>query len=182
MWLAVHRRLHRLLHPRLPLAAAALAAATEPAATVTPAPVAATSLTATAQPAAAISPTALTATLPAQPPGDATAASGRESLSSAGWGRRRHSAGGGRAAGWPAARLDSNYGPPLGRAARGPCGARRGRRARRAGGGEASQSGRWLAEGVGRVWGGTRAAGRAVVARVAFVRDCLGAPAASPPA
>ena len=125
---------------------------------------------------------ALTATLPAQPPGDATAASGRESLSSAGWGRRRHSAGGGRAAGWPAARLDSNYGPPLGRAARGPCGARRGRRARRAGGGEASQSGCWLAEGVGRVWGGTRAAGRAVVARVAFVRDCLGAPAASPPA
>ena len=83
---------------------------------------------------------------------------------------------------WPVARLDSNYGPPLGRAARGPCGARRGRRARRAGGGEASQSGRWLAEGVGRVWGGTRAAGRAVVARVAFVRDCLGAPAASRPA
>ena len=159
MRLAVHRRLRRLLRPRLPLAAAALAAATEPAATVTPAPVAATSLTATAQPAAAISPTALTATLPAQPPGDATAASGRESLSSAGWGRRRHSAGGGRAAGWPAARLDSNYGPPLGRAARGPCGARRGRRARRAGGGEASQSGRWLAEGVGRVRGGTQAAG-----------------------
>ena len=53
---------------------------------------------------------------------------------------------------------------------------------RRAGGGEASQSGCWLAEGVGWVWGGTRAAGRAVVARVAFVRDCLGAPAASRPA
>ena len=97
--------------------------------------------------------------LPAQPPGDATAASGRESLSSAGWGRRRRSAGGGRAAGRPAARLDSIYGPPLGRAARGPCGARRWRRARRAGGGEASQSGRWLAKGVGRVRGGTRVAG-----------------------
>ena len=99
------------------------------------------------------------ALLPAQPPGDATAASGRDSLSSAGWGRRRRSAGGGRAAGRPAARLDSNYGPVLGRAAEGLCGARRGRRARRAGGGEASQSGRWLAEGVGRVRGGTQAAG-----------------------
>ena len=151
--------------------------------TVTPAPVAATSLTATAQPAAAISPTALTATLPAQPPGDATAASGRESLSSAGWG-----GGGGtlRVAGELLAGRRRVSTQIMGRLS----GVRPGARVARGEGGALGalaavkplRVGAGWPRAVGRVWGGTRAAGRAVMARVAFVRDCLGALAASPPA
>ena len=122
------------------------------------------------------------ALLPAQPPGDATAASGRESLSSAGWGRRRRTAGGGRAAGRPAARLDSIYGPPLGRAATA--------RAARGEGGALGALAAVKPPRVGAGWprasGGCGAAlrppERAVVARVAFVRDRLCAPVATRPA